>query len=55
MMKNLTKKSNAYSFSVSPENFSGEKGKGAIATEASSGEYYCLLSDRLREETGGGG
>ena len=33
MMKNISKKHNCYSFSVSPENFSGEKGMGGRATE----------------------
>ena len=32
-MKNIFRKSNAYSFSISPENFTGEKGKGAMSID----------------------
>ena len=32
-MSNLYRLSNAKSFSISPENFTGEKGKGGMATE----------------------
>ena len=36
MLNNLTTKKNIRSFSVSPENLTGEKGKGAMALEGST-------------------
>ncbi len=38
MLVNLSKKNNAKTFSISPENFTGEKGKGGMATEG-TGKY----------------
>ena len=36
MLNNLTTKKNICTFSVSPENLTGEKGKGGMATEGSA-------------------
>ena len=36
MLNNLTTKKNIRTFSVSPENLTGEKGKGGMATEGSA-------------------
>ena len=36
MMENLTKKQDIRTFSVSPENLTGEKGKGGMAVEGSA-------------------
>lgn len=38
MLHSLTKKKNIRTFSVSPENFTGEKGKGGMATEGTGAE-----------------
>ena len=39
MMNHLTRKSDAEFFSVSPENFTGEKGKGGMAEEGTGAHY----------------
>ena len=36
MLNNLTTKKNITTFSVSPENLTGEKGKGGMAVEGSA-------------------
>ncbi len=38
MLQSLTKKKNIKTFSVSPENFTGEKGKGGMATDGTGAE-----------------
>ena len=38
MMRNLSKKQNIRSFSVCAENFTGEKGKAAMATEGTGAQ-----------------
>ena len=38
MLHSLTTKKNIRTFSISPENYTGEKGKGGMATEGSSSQ-----------------
>ncbi len=42
-LENLYRVSKARTFSISPENFTGEKGKGAMATEGSASEASSEL------------